>query len=142
MENATKALLIAAGVFVAMIAISIGVYLNIVFSNHTDEYNKTISSVELQKYNSKFLVYVGRDDINAQEIVSIVNLAEEYGGRVKIYLGNTQIRFTSSDTQEEFLKENQYDSFSCASNTSNSNPNPKYNSDGKIIRLRFTKNAS
>lgn len=133
MENATKALLIAGTVLVAIVMISIGVYLYSLYSNQSKEYSEIISTTELQKFNSKFSVYIGRDNIKAQEIVSIVNLAKEYNNEVQIYLETTKLQFTATSTQEDFIKANQNKLFSCLGN----NTNPTYDGTGKIIKLIF-----
>lgn len=138
MDNAVKALLIAGTVLVAIVMASIAVYLYSLYSNQTKEYSATISAVELEKFNSNFTVYIGRNNIRAQEIVTIVNLAKEYGGQVEIYLGESKIEFTSSNTQEDFIKNNQDKLFKCTLNTSATNPNPVYDANGKIIKLKFT----
>lgn len=138
MENATKALLIAGTVLIAIVMTSIAVYLHSLYSQQTKEYNATISAVELEKFNSNFDVYIGRNNVSAQEIVTIVNLAKEYGGQVDIYLNGSKVEFTISNTQENFIKNNQDKQFKCILNTSNSNPNPAYDANGKITKLKFT----
>ena len=132
MENATKALLIAGTVLVAIIMVSIAVYLYSLYSNQADQYSETITGIELQKFNSKFEVYLGRENITSQEIVSVVNLAKEYNNHVQIYLEGTRLQFTSS-TPEDFIKTNQNNLFSCTWTTSN----PTYDINGKIIKLTF-----
>jgi len=132
MENATKALLIAGTVLIAIIMVSIAVYLHSLYSDQVDQYSETISATELQKFNSKFDVYLGRENITAQEIVSVVNLAKEYNNQIQIYLGTTRLEFTSS-TPEDFIKTNQNNLFSCTWSTSN----PTYDINGKIIKLTF-----
>ena len=134
MENATKALLIAGTVLIAIILVSIAVYLYSLYSEQSDQYSEIISSVELQKFNSKFDVYLGRENIKAQEIVSVVNLAKEYDYQIQIYLEGTRLQFTSS-TPEDFIKTNQNNLFSCKI----SNNNPIYDAGGKIIKLTFKK---
>lgn len=140
MENATKALLIAATVLIAIIMVSIAVHLYSMHSSQAEEYSATISAVELEKFNSKFDVYVGRNDIKAQEIVSVVNLAKEYDYQIKIYVSGTILKFDTSYTQEDFIKAKQNKLFSCTLNTSEENPNPTYDGNGKIMKLRFTEN--
>lgn len=142
MENATKALLIAGGVLITILILSIGVYLHSMFSNQSKEYTETISAIELEKFNSKFDVYVGRTDVTAQEVVSVVNLAREYDYQIQIYLGLSlsPLEFDSTYTQEDFIKEKQDKTFSCTLNTSDSNMNPEYDGNGKITKLRFKEN--
>lgn len=134
MENATKALLIAGGILISMLIILAGLYLYSLFSEQSELYKETISTTELEKFNSKFDVYLGRENITAQEIVSIVNFAKEYGEQIEIYIGNKKVEFTTT-TQEDFLKSNLNILFSCVS----SNTNPKYDNNGKIIKLTFKK---
>ena len=133
MENATKALLIAGTVLIAIIMISIAVYLYSMYSNQSKEYNTLISSIEIEKFNSKFEVFVGRNDITPQEIVSAVNLSREYNNQIKIFLGSLEISYTSA---EEFMKNNINDSFSCTWSVTN----PEYDENGKITKITFTKN--
>lgn len=145
MENATKALLIAGVVLIAIIIISIGLYLYSMFSNQSKEYNDIISATELEKFNSKFNVFIGRTDIRAQEIVSVANLAKEYNDQVKIFVemeGKTkEILFSGNPAeevllnQETFIKNNKDSYFSCKG----SSENPEYNEEGKIVKLTFKK---
>lgn len=137
MENASKALLIAGTVLIAILMVSIAVYLFSLYSNQSKEYHATISEIELQKFNSNFDVYVGRSDITAQEIVTVVNLSKEYSNQIQIYLENSIIEFTASNTQEDFIKNNEDKQFKCTLNTSELNPNPTYDASGKITKLKF-----
>lgn len=145
MENATKALLIAGGILIAIIIISIAVYLYSMYSNQSEEYSATISAIELEKFNSKFDVYVDRTDISAQELVSVVNLAKEYDYQIKIYLktssGTRLLQFSEEDTPEKFIKDNQDTTFSCKLNITEASANPKYDTNGKITKLTFTDNT-
>ena len=140
MENASKALLIAATVLIAIIMVSIAVYLFSIYSNQAEEYKARISTVEIEKFNSNFHVYVGREDIKAHEIVSIVNLAKEYNYQIKIWVSGAILDFNESYTQEDFIQDKQNQLFSCTLNTSEANPNPTYDENGKITRLRFIEN--
>ncbi len=127
MENASKALLIAGVALIAILILSIAIYLFTLYSNQAKEYNDIISGTELQKFNSKFDVYIGRDDITAQEIASVFNLAKEYQGSVEI-----QINKTFSGT-EEFVKEFFNSTFSCTDSVYDNNT-------GKIVKLVFKEN--
>lgn len=137
MENATKALLIAGGVLIGIVMVTIGLYLYTTYSNQSKEYNQLITATEIQKFNSNFEAYLGRENITAQEIASVVNLAKQYNNQVKIYLGLTELTFNSGSTYktpEEFIKNNQDKAFICKI----SNSNPRYDESGKIEQLTFT----
>ena len=84
MENASKALLMAGGILVAMLILSIGIYL---FASYRDigiTYEQSLSAVEIEKFNSNFTKFEGRDDITIQEIVTLVNFAKQYKEQTEI----------------------------------------------------------
>lgn len=78
MENAAKALLISGGVLIAIIILSIGVYLFSTYRDFGTSYEQTLEANEISKFNSNFIKFEGRTDITAQEIVSIINYVKEY----------------------------------------------------------------
>ena len=130
MENASKALLIAGGVLIAILILSVGVYLYTAFSNQSKEYSQIIQDTELQKFNSKFDVYVGRTDITAQEIVSIVNLAQEYNNLVNVEVYNKSNILQTYINSEMFVKTFLDNKFECLETVYNS-------TTGKIVKIIF-----
>ena len=86
---------------------------------------------------NNFDVYIGREDITAQEIVSIVNLAKEYNNSIKIIIIKSGMNQNISDS-EVFLKNNLETVFKCIVVNAESNKNPIYDSSGRITQLRFT----
>ena len=77
MENASKALLIAGGVLIAMIIASFGVYLYGVYRSHADTMLSAMSESEISEFNAKFTVFEGRD-LTINEVVSLKNLCSQY----------------------------------------------------------------
>lgn len=95
MENASNALLIGGVILIAMLILSIGVYL---FANYNDlgtSYERTMETTEIQKFNEKFLKFEGRENITIQEIVSLANFAREYnkenGTNIKVILDSINL---------------------------------------------------
>ena len=78
MENASQALLIAGTILIALIVLSIGVYLASNSSKVGESYEQTQEIAELTRFNSKFIVYAEREDITAQEVLSLYNFVENY----------------------------------------------------------------
>ena len=94
MENASKALLMAAAVLIALMIISLGVYLFINFGGSSSRIHDNITQNQLNQFNSQFTVYNGTE-VTIYEVVSMVNLAkqnnEQYGfvnGRIGNHNGN------------------------------------------------------
>lgn len=134
MENATKALLLAAGVLITIIVITLGVTLYSTFSNQTRGYSQVISNNQVQKFNSRFIVFLEREDITALEVVTAINLGKEYN--VKILLDKEV--FTNS---EDFLEKNGDNVYECKIITNAGNKNPIFDSEGKIKQLKFKKKS-
>lgn len=131
MENASKALLIAAGVLITVIILTFGVSIYTLFSNHSKEYARIMDDTEIQKFNSNFDIYIGRKDITAQEVISVCNLAKEYGDKIKINIQPNTGKM--GNTPEEFLSFFSDKTFEC----NGTNENPKYDDTGRIIELTF-----
>ena len=76
MENATKALLIAAGVLIGIMILSLGVTLFAELSSYVENAHDTIRENENREFNAKFLSCI-RDDLTVHDIISIANFAHE-----------------------------------------------------------------
>lgn len=74
MENATKALLIAAAILIAIVVITLGVFVLGKGSTLVKE-NSDMSDVEITTYNSKFEGYCGKNIRGAQvrQLINAVN---------------------------------------------------------------------
>lgn len=138
MENASKALLISGGILIAMLVISIGVYL---FSNYRTigmSYEENINATEINKFNVNFTKFEGRKDISIQEIVTLANFAKQYTEETST---NIKVRalgkdLTKTDNLIEIVKENIDKKFKCENIQEND-----YYADGsergKIKEIRF-----
>ena len=145
MENASKALLIAGSVLIAMLVLSVGVYLYISMSRVKEQYNRDELVAELTKFNTEFTVFQGRNDIRAHEIVTLNNFAKKYesksGKHIKILVGNNEI---SDDLS--FLKENtttdddKIATFNCIKKVAGPEVIEYDNEDGRVKKIIFYKN--
>mgnify|MGYP001027646406 CR=1 FL=1 len=78
MENASKALLISAEVLIGIILASLMVFLYVTMSSWGRGIEENINIKEVYEFNAKFTVYDQREDLTAQDVVSIINLAKNY----------------------------------------------------------------
>ena len=92
MENASKALLIAGGVLLAIMIISLGVYLFANFGGITAQIGQNVEESQISKFNSQFITNVGKKNVTIYDIVSMANLAtqnnQQYGFQKQESLGN------------------------------------------------------
>lgn len=77
MENASKALLMAAGILIGMLILSLAVYLFVSFGTTAAELHKQKEEQQLQQFNSQFTSYVGKEGITIYDVVTVANLATE-----------------------------------------------------------------
>ena len=74
MENASKALLMAAGVLIGVLILALAVYLFTNFGITSAEVHKQKDINDINKFNTQFTSYEGKE-CRIQDIVSVVNLA-------------------------------------------------------------------
>jgi len=148
MENASKALLLGAGILIGLIVISIGVYLFSTYSENTSSVEKTMLANEIQKFNVNFTKFEGRNNITIQEIVTLINFAKQYeeenGKHIQISIAektdiinwlNTTIIVNSEDKKIKLIEENSNKIFKCENAK---NQDIKYDDEGKIYHIKFT----
>lgn len=75
MENASKALIIAGAILVAILLISIGVILVNQGRNITDVGKKQINTEEIESFNSQFKIYEGKKVVGSEvkDLIDKVN---------------------------------------------------------------------
>ena len=96
MENASRALIMAAGVLVGVLLLSLAVYLFTIFGNFGSEMTTQMNEKNLSEFNAQFTKYESYQDENgkwqntcrAQDVVTIANLAKE---------NNNKYEYTVSD---------------------------------------------
>ena len=111
MENATKALLIAAAVLVAILIISLGLAVYNKASNATD--SADLSGAEIQAQNEKFLKYDGKNkrgsEVNALlETVLNSNLTSNSEG-AKVTIESTAVTLSSNSITKKADTSKLYD---------------------------------
>ena len=85
MENASKALLMAASILVGVLMLSLAVYLYTIFGNFGSQITARIKQKETDEFNAQFYKYESYKDENgiwqntckASDIITIANLAKD-----------------------------------------------------------------
>lgn len=75
MENASKALIMAAGVLIAMMILALAVYLVITFGSVSAEVHQKNEETQILDFNQQFFQYDGRDDLTIYDVVTVANYA-------------------------------------------------------------------
>ena len=77
MENASKALIMAAGVLIGIMILSLAVYLFATFGATSAELHGQVETSRITQFNTQFTSYEGRSDITIYDVISVVNLAKK-----------------------------------------------------------------
>lgn len=77
MENASKALLMAAGVLIGVLILSLAVFLFVNFGGTSARIHDTVQKNQLAKFNTQFTNYETKESVTIYDIVSVANLATE-----------------------------------------------------------------
>ncbi len=83
MENASKALLMAAGVLIGVLILSLAVYLFVSFGATSAELHQSNEEKNINEFNVQFTQYEGKSDVTIYDIVTVASLARssnEYYG--------------------------------------------------------------
>lgn len=76
MENASKALLMAAGVLIGILILSLAVFLFANFGAASAEVHKQNEENRIEQFNAQFTAYQGRTDVTIYDVVTVANLAK------------------------------------------------------------------
>ena len=87
MENASKALMMAAGVLIGILIISLAIYLITSFGSRSAELHKQVATEQLNQFNSQYTAYEG-SDATIYDVVTVANLATE--NNITYNLGNSE----------------------------------------------------
>ena len=96
MENASKALIIAAGVLIAILLLSIFTYLMSSMSASSSNIYSTLEESEITEFNQQYFNYEGRTNLVIQDVITIINMAKDSNQRgqfpeVKVYVDSREV---------------------------------------------------
>lgn len=77
MENASKALIMSAGLLIGVIVVSFFTYIIATFGSRTSEVYKEKERQQLSEINTQFTIYNKRNDLTIHDVITIANCARE-----------------------------------------------------------------
>lgn len=147
MENASKALIMAGGVLIGILIISLAVYIFTDFGSTSAKINAQNAQKQITEFNSKFTSYEGYKDkdgkwkITIYDIITLAGYAKENNQyyedtseeQIKVKIDNIEIQDNTNDRNQELI--NKYTSdgilkkFKCSK--------VEYNTRGKVNSITF-----
>lgn len=122
-ENASRALLMAAGVLVGVLLLSLAVYLFTIFGNFGSEMTTQMNEKNLSEFNAQFTKYESYQDENgkwqntcrAQDVVTIANLAKENNNKYEYTVSDANTGYYYVKVIVKNVSSNYKDNFEIAS---------------------------
>ncbi len=144
MENAAKALIFAGEILIGVLLLTLMMAIFTGIANFSETVNSNIEMKVLYEFNEQFEIYDKRQDLVAQDVITILNLAKDYNHKVqeenlfiKVFYENNRIDTYSENKTYEFIKNNTDPNtpilFTC--NITKYDTNTK-----KVKEIRITKN--
>lgn len=128
MENASKALLMAASVLIGVLLITLMVYVFYFASEYSTKIKDNIATRDIYETNVKFEIYNGRDDLNIHDVQTIINLVNDYNEEAA---NKINLNLTSVSLEAELGKDKNT-TYKC---------DMQYNNDKRIRVIKITKNT-
>lgn len=104
MENASQALIIAAGILLGILILSLGSYLYYIFGDYVSNTQAKIAENTLVQFNDQFLKYDKLTNLTIQDIVTVKNNALENNYKYSDY--NVNIRAATNNKFVDVFKGN------------------------------------
>lgn len=145
MENASKPLIMAGGILVGVLILSLMVYLFADFGSTSAQINAQNKQNQLTQFNSKFSAYEDKEGLTIYDVITVAGYAKEnnkyYEGnqsnQIIVYLENKQIQ---DNTQEQYKQLIQTERTQMAPDLPTySCKIISYNPAGRVKEIKFSK---
>ncbi len=140
MENASKALLLAGGVLLMIIVLSLATLIINRMGSQTSDFYQKMSETRIYEFNQQFFNYNEKNDLRIQDVVTLVNLAKDSNAKgvapveVKVICDGIQLQNSSSKDITSMLSSDMDSKFSCI---------VKYADNSNYVgEVRITKNKT
>ena len=119
MENASKALIIAGGVLIVILVLTLFAYINTKMGPGTHNLYSRLEDHDITEFNQKFLNYDGNKNLKIQDVVTLINTANNanknnnIGAQVSVLVNNASYLDKSTDALNELLMNNADKTYTC-----------------------------
>ena len=119
MENASKALIIAGGVLIVILVLTLFAYINTKMGSGTSNLYSRLEDHDITEFNQKFLNYDGNKNLKIQDVVTLINTANNanknnnIGAQVSVLVNNASYLDKSTDALNELLMNNADKTYTC-----------------------------
>lgn len=143
MENASKALIMAGGVLIGVLIISLAVYLFVSFGQTSAEINSENAQKQLTQFNAQFTSYEDKEGLTIYDVMTVAGYANEnnnYYDNSQVYEIQVTVRGLGRiDNNIEKLQKEIENQSSSGNLSTYSCKVTEYNENGRVKTVVFTK---
>lgn len=88
MDNASKALIIAGGMLIAILVVSLFVYLFTTYGTYAENMYFRINQRQLTEANNEYTKYEGASDNTIYDVISVANKAKDHNTSLELVAGD------------------------------------------------------
>lgn len=78
MENASKALIMAGGMLIGILVLTLAVYLFSTFGTQASKVGDRVKEQQIEKFNSDYTSYIDKENITIYDVITVANRAKTY----------------------------------------------------------------
>lgn len=147
MENASKALIMAGGVLIGILLLSLAVYLFADFGSTSAEINAQNAQKQITQFNSQFTSYEGKEGLTIYDVITVIGYAQENNkyyedsGEYKIIvkLENQPVQGWSEENKIKKIKDEQIVLENSTNLPTYKCKIEEYHENGRVKTISFTK---
>ncbi len=119
MENTSKALIIAGGILIVILVLTLFAYINTKMGSGTHNLYSRLEDHDITEFNQKFLNYDGNKNLKIQDVVTLINTANNanknnnIGAQVSVLVNNASYLDKSTDELNKLLMNNADKTYTC-----------------------------
>lgn len=119
MENASKALIIAGGVLIVILVLTLFAYINTKMGSGTHNLYSRLEDHDITEFNQKFLNYDDNKNLKIQDVVTLINTADNanknnnIGAQVEVLVNNASYLNKSTDELNQLLMDKADKTYKC-----------------------------
>lgn len=148
MENASKALIMAAGVLIGILILSLAAYLYMDFGTSASQVNSQVKEQQMAQFNNKFTSYEGQEGLTIYDVITVASYAYENNSyyendtnyKIIVYKGTTEIQDTINRNKINYIKQEKTDMIEGKKLHTYRCEIIEYRPNGRVYKIKFTRN--
>lgn len=148
MENASKALIMAAGVLIGILILSLAAYLYMDFGTSASQVNSQVKEQQMAQFNNKFTSYEGQEGLTIYDVITVASYAHENNlyyendndYQIEVWIGTRRIDNIINDEKIGMIQDDRDNMIDDKKLYTYSCEITGYRQNGRVHKIKFIRN--